>query len=66
MENLNSEEIITSLVNRVTPIKGKYSQFCDRTGIGYEWLLKFVNGRITNPTIGSLQALGEAIDLWND
>ncbi len=64
MKNFNSEFIVDSFVNRVRPIRGRYAEFCTQYGIDYSWLSKFVNGRITNPRIDSLQVLDRAIQDW--
>lgn len=29
--------------------KGKWRQFCERTGLGYEWLKKVADGRLKHP-----------------
>jgi transcriptional regulator with XRE-family HTH domain len=32
-------------------------QLAEQSGVTYSWLTKFVDGRITNPTIANLQKL---------
>ncbi len=66
MENFDSNEIIKIFINKSVLIKGRYVEFCSASGIDYSWLSKFVNGKIQNPTIRSLEALDKAINLWNE
>jgi len=66
MTNFDPEKIIEEFKERVIPIRGRYSDFCMVSDIGYDWLSKFMNGRIKNPTLKTLKALDDGIIKWND
>ena len=65
MEILNSEKIISSLILRARSIRGNYGNFCDSSGVDISWFSKFINGRISNPTIKSLETLDKAMSDWD-
>lgn len=64
MERLDSEKIINKLIERAEAMRGNYSAFCEVSGIDISWFSKFVNRRISNPTIKSLDALDKAMVEW--
>ena len=36
---------------------GRYRVLSQKSGVSYEWLTKFANGKITNPTVGNVAKL---------
>lgn len=36
---------------------GRYRQVSEQSGVSYEWLIKFVNGKIPNPGINNVEKL---------
>jgi len=40
-----TEEAIAYVIRQ----KGRWRQFCERTGLGYEWLKKVADGRLKHP-----------------
>jgi len=65
MKSFNPDKLIDHLIDKVVPIKGSYLKFCTVYEIDYSWLSKFINRKITNPTVRSLEKLDRSIDDWN-
>ena len=47
MEILNKVKNVRDLAKE----HGKYRILSEKSGVSYEWLTKFANGKITNPTV---------------
>ena len=57
-----NEKTINELRNRALRHSGSYKRICDNYGVDYSWLSKFVNGKISNPTIRTVVRLQRALD----
>lgn len=58
-------EIIQSLIDRISKAQEQsftLSDLADEAGVSLSWLSKFVNGKIPNPTIKSLNNVAAALD----
>lgn len=45
------------LRERLNSHKGEWRVIAEESGLGYSWLSKFADGRITNPTTDKLETL---------
>lgn len=45
--------------------KGHWVQIGKASGVSYSWLSQFARGKITNPTINTLQAVADACEAIN-
>ncbi len=64
MQKIESEIIINNLKAELIKIRGNRRVFCDKTGIGYDWVSKFANGHISDPGIRTIERLQNALDRW--
>lgn len=62
---MDADTLLHQTVVRLRAHEGKYAEIARQSpDIGYSWLTKLAHGQITNPTIGSLQQLIEALDAF--
>ena len=54
-------DYIEQLKTRVRAYEGQYVDLADESGVSLSWLSKFVNGKIPNPTVGSLSKVDAAV-----
>jgi len=51
---------VTAARERLNDLKGRWPEIAEASGVSYSWLQKFARSEITNPTIGTLQAVVDA------
>jgi len=59
---VDANKIVADMRRRLVKHRGHFRALCEEPDIDYSWLSKFANGKITNPTIGKLEALDAALE----